>query len=201
MLGAIKYGWSNLFNFNGRDSRQTFWYFVLFLYLLGMVIGIVILIPVMVQIISSTIAGVGNHSRDPAAIQAQSMALMAQMMRPMIWMTIIVGIFNMVMLAASLVRRLHDSDLSGYWALLPAGAQAIALAMMPATMDHMLLVMQRAGEIQQRTGNPFAAQSEMMGAQGIVGLLGWIPLVLMILIGIRASTAGPNRFGETTVQY
>ena len=31
MLGAIKYNLANLTNFSGRDARQTFWYYVLFL--------------------------------------------------------------------------------------------------------------------------------------------------------------------------
>ena len=30
MLAAIKHNLANLFNFTGRDARQTFWYYVLF---------------------------------------------------------------------------------------------------------------------------------------------------------------------------
>jgi hypothetical protein len=34
MLGAIKYNLSHLLDFSGRDARQTFWYYVLFLVML-----------------------------------------------------------------------------------------------------------------------------------------------------------------------
>jgi uncharacterized membrane protein YhaH (DUF805 family) len=33
MLASIKYNLSHLLDFSGRDARQTFWYYVLFLFI------------------------------------------------------------------------------------------------------------------------------------------------------------------------
>ncbi|MDE8651918.1 DUF805 domain-containing protein [Novosphingobium album (ex Liu et al. 2023)] len=39
MPGAVRYGLTNLVNFSGRDARQTFWFFVLFLYIVTFMLG------------------------------------------------------------------------------------------------------------------------------------------------------------------
>ncbi|MBD3814359.1 MAG: DUF805 domain-containing protein, partial [Betaproteobacteria bacterium] len=57
MLGSIKYNLANLANFNGRDARQTFWYYVLFLVVIQFGAGIIAAIPMYSQIFSSAFNG------------------------------------------------------------------------------------------------------------------------------------------------
>ena len=45
MLGSIRYNLANILNFHGRDARPTFWYYVLFLFILQVAIGMVAAIP------------------------------------------------------------------------------------------------------------------------------------------------------------
>ena len=45
MLKAIKHGLGNLLNFGGRDARQAFWYYVLFVYLVMTAISMIVIVP------------------------------------------------------------------------------------------------------------------------------------------------------------
>ena len=45
MLPAVKYSIANVTNFAGRDARQTFWYYVLFLFLVQIEISVVAVEP------------------------------------------------------------------------------------------------------------------------------------------------------------
>lgn len=49
MLGAVKYNLANLANFKGRDARQTFWYYVLFLVIVQFAVSMVFTIPMYVS--------------------------------------------------------------------------------------------------------------------------------------------------------
>ena len=49
MLDAIRHGLANLLNFSGRDARQTFWYYVLFVYVVTTVVTVLAMIPAMVD--------------------------------------------------------------------------------------------------------------------------------------------------------
>ena len=40
MLDAIKHGLANLFNVSGRDARQAFWFYVLFIYIVIIALGV-----------------------------------------------------------------------------------------------------------------------------------------------------------------
>ena len=54
MLGAIKYNLKHLLDFSGRDARQTFWYYILFLVVLQFLVGMIAIIPSMVTIMGDT---------------------------------------------------------------------------------------------------------------------------------------------------
>ena len=73
-----------LLNGNGRDARQAFWYYVLFLYLLTMAVSMVFIMPMMMQNmfagIQQGIAQSQGPGQDPAAAQA---AVQAVMMAPL----------------------------------------------------------------------------------------------------------------------
>ncbi len=121
MLDAIKHGLGNLLNGNGRDARQAFWYYVLFIYLVTTALSMVFVLPMMMQ---SMVAGVQQgiaqgQGQDPeaakAAVQVAMMGSMSEMMPKMIWMSVAVGVVMLLSLAAAFVRRLHDSGLSGHW--------------------------------------------------------------------------------------
>jgi uncharacterized membrane protein YhaH (DUF805 family) len=196
MLAAIKHGLGNLFNFQGRDARQAFWYYVLFIYLITMGIGMAVSVPMTVQAmmtgVQQGIASAGNpdSAAADAAVQAALTSSMSGFMPALVWASFASALILLAGLAASLVRRLHDSDLPGHWALLPLGLQAINVALIPTqlgNLEEMLMA---------QFTDPLAAFKIYDGAAGIGAVAGWIAIILVIIFGVRKSTEGPNRFGE-----
>jgi uncharacterized membrane protein YhaH (DUF805 family) len=196
MLSAVKHGLGNLTHFGGRDARQVFWYYVLFLYLITIAIGMAISIPMSVEaMVSGVQQGIANaENPDSAAGEAAVQAAIASSMRGympiVVWTGFATAAILLVGLAASLVRRLHDAGISGYWALLPLGLQAINLALIPAQLgklDEMLAA---------QLTDPMASLKVYDGVVGLGALAGWSAIIVVIVLGTRKSTTGPNRYGE-----
>ena len=189
MLDAIRHGLANLFNFAGRDARQTFWYYVLFLFVLQYGLSLVVTLPM-------TFAGMADsfrmasHGASPAEVNAAMVASMSAMLGMTVWVSVISGIILLLMLAASFVRRLHDSGLSGWWMALPAAIHLINIARMPAQMAQA----QAAMIAMQTNPGPGAFAAQFEGQVGWM-VLGWSALAVMIVLGTRKSTPGDNRFG------
>lgn len=194
MLGAIKYGLRNLLNFNGRDARQTFWYFVLAVYIVFTVLSMVTMVPVMMQIFAEAFAAAQSGASE-AETDAAIMGQMGGMFNSIGWMGIATGAGMMLLLAASFVRRLHDSDLSGWWAAIPGAIYAYSLSQMPAQMEAMSAMLANPEALAPQS--PFG----LMQAQGSMAVLGWVPFLIVIGLGVRKSTDGPNRFGTEPVRF
>lgn len=200
MWGAIKHGLGNLANFNGRDARQTFWFWVLAVVLLRFAVNMALTLPITMQMMSRFVAvGIQDGSGDPVAMQAKMHSMMVEMMATelprMVWIGIAVGAVSMLLLAASLVRRLHDSDLSGWLVLVPGLMGAAGLAMAPAQIETALKLMNEMKPGVQPN------MSAMMQASLGQSLLTWIPIALVIWFGVRKSTVGSNRYGDTPVAF
>ena len=196
MLGSIKYNLRNLTNFNGRDARQTFWYFVLFIAILRWIAGSIIAVPMMVKMFGTMFSSIKQGARPETmeAMQGQINGQMVAMMQDMVGVSIAIGVVSGLLLLAALVRRLHDSELSGWWAAAPAVLYVAALGMIPAQIH-------QAAEILQTAGTKPLNPAAMIQQQGGIALVAWIPLIMVILIGVRKSTPGPNRFGESSVSF
>lgn len=121
---------------------------------------------------------------------------MSSMISATMWLSVGTSAVTLVLLAASTVRRLHDSDLSGWWALVPGGLQVAVLVLMPMQIAKMTeLVAGASGTGPNLSADPFGA---MFTASG---LLAWLPWAALIALGVRKSNEGPNRYGETSVSY
>jgi uncharacterized membrane protein YhaH (DUF805 family) len=197
MLKAIRHGLGNLINFEGRDARQAFWYYMLFLYIVTLAITMVVTVPMMLQGFMTGIReGINaSQSSDPVAAQAATQAAIANAMRGTIstsmWLGMVTGLLMLAGLAASFVRRLHDSGLSGFWALIPAAIQVGNLALAP------MMVRQMMDNLTHTTpGDPTAGIQAMQGSVGAASLLGWAAIIAVVVLGVRKSTPGPNRYGE-----
>jgi uncharacterized membrane protein YhaH (DUF805 family) len=196
MLGALKYALANLLNFEGRDARQTFWYYVLLLYIATIAVTFLAAIPAYVRMISGMVKTVTLHPDDPTAMTGLMASSMGELMSSMMWLSFGTAIFTMLLLAASLVRRLHDSDLSGYWALLPAACQLGALSMLPQQIGHMTTMVEG-----MYSPDPAVAMSAFQNQFQLAGMIGWIPWIALIAFGVRKSTPGPNRYGQSPVSF
>lgn len=116
--GAIKNVYSNYATFRGRASRSEFWKFVLFM----IIVSIVLYLPLIVS------GGMTGEAGSGTSIFV-TLSLLA------------VGVFTLVTLLpyiSVLVRRLHDTDRSGWWywiALVPfvGGLILLILLALPGT--------------------------------------------------------------------
>ncbi|NYD41673.1 DUF805 domain-containing protein [Nocardioides panaciterrulae] len=85
------------------------------------------------------------------------------------------------------VRRLHDSNLSGWWLLAPIVCGIVALVLIFAGVGA-VIVDAAGGGNNRLTGAAVALL--------LVGLLmGLVSLVVGLVLMLRSSTPGPNRFG------
>lgn len=194
MFGAIKYGLSNLINFSGRDARSTFWYYVLFVVILRFAGGIAISLPMAVRATATAMEAAQAHA-DIATINAKMTALVAETMPTVVWLGAALALVTALLLAASIVRRLHDVGLSGWLVLVPAGLQGIVLAQAPAAIERVKDALARYD------GSTTPDPTTMMQGQGTMVLLGWLPALFIIAVGLIKSNDGPNRFGEAPVKF
>jgi len=91
-----------------------------------------------------------------------------------------------LLLAASVTRRLHDTGRSGAWGLLPLPFLAFAFTAFPRVMDSF-----RAAQATQT--------QPAMGLFGLLFLnnaLYMAALIALVLLLARRGTPGPNRYGE-----
>lgn len=195
MLAAIRYNLANLTNFGGRDARQTFWYYVLFLVIVQMAVSMLISIPMMGSAVSGAIEA-AQAGMSEEAMQARMMTDMGGWFELTIWVSLAMGIVVILLLAASFVRRIHDSDHSGWWALLAIGAQLVSAGYTVSMIDRMRELMMLSMD-PANLSEIMTRQKEFMG----FGLVGYIPLIVVVVFGVMKSSDGPNRFGPGPVSF
>ena len=98
------------------------------------------------------------------------------------------------------MRRLHDSDKSGWWALLPLASQAASAAVSIRVMGAMQQMMQEAMAAGS-DGGPMQSVLDRQQEFAAYGLIGWIAPLVVIGFGILRSTDGPNRYGAEPVRF
>lgn len=194
MLGSIKYNLRHLLDFSGRDARQTFWYFVLFVYVANMGLSMIVTIPLMATMVSRMVATA--QTGDPEMVDQMMPTMMGDFIGPILWLSLVSAIFFIVLLSAAFARRLHDSNLPGWWGLALLVLYLASLARIPSTIEAMkgFLAIQ-PGE------NPMVHMQAFQRQIGLSSLLGWVPMILFIILGVRKSTDGPNRYGVAPVRF
>lgn len=196
MWGAVKHALANLTNPNGRDARQTFWYWVLAVFVVRYAVGMIVSFPMTVKIMNMTMQTVASGKPDDVAVmQSRMMAMMAEDISRMVWIGVAISLVSMLLLVCSMVRRLHDSNLSGWLVLVPGGLYAIAVAQQPRQIEATVNLLKS-----MKPGAP-PDISQMMQAQSGLGLLAWVAIALVIWIGVRDSDEGPNRYGDAPVRF
>jgi uncharacterized membrane protein YhaH (DUF805 family) len=127
MLAAIKYNLAHLLDFSGREDRPTFWWYVLFLIIIDIVLGLVVTGSMMGGGFSEGIqaAQSGASQQD---IQAQMLQHMSDRMGTVIWLSAGINLLVTALSVAAFVRRLHDSGNSGWWAAIAVLAQVASIA-------------------------------------------------------------------------
>ncbi len=135
---AISTCFSKYASFSGRAPRSEYWWWILFTWIVGIVLG---------------------------------------------WVPFVGLIFQLAVLLPTLAvtaRRLHDTNRSGWWQLLPLGAMAVMGAVVAAMAP----------------SDPGAGMSSTMGvSMAIGGVIVLATIILLIVWLASKGTAGDNRFG------
>jgi uncharacterized membrane protein YhaH (DUF805 family) len=151
-------------DFSGRSRRMEFWMWKLFTFLIGIVVWILIM----------SMIGGAAFANDPQALAAAGGGAMIVIM--------LYGLFALATLIPDLavtVRRLHDTDRSGWWILAPL-------------LPYIVALVSALGGAASGDQNGLAAGGLIAGIAMLAALvLGIVLLVFMFLEGTR----GPNRFG------
>ncbi|MHA7818343.1 MAG: DUF805 domain-containing protein [Erythrobacter sp.] len=195
MLEAIKYNLANLTNFAGRDARQTFWYYMLFLVVLQFGVGIIIAIPMYVAIFSNVFDAVSSGA-DPDAAMGTMVADMTEHLSFQVMASSALAIFSTVLFLAAFVRRLHDAGFSGWIAAIPVATQIFSVVYNYAMLDVVLEAMAQSMNPANQS-NAYAMQLEV-APWSVVGYIGYL---VVIIFGVLKSQDGPNKYGDEPVRY
>lgn len=187
MLTAIKYNLAHLTDFHGRDARQTFWFYVLFLVIVQFAISMALSIPLSGAMMGDAFVA-AKQGATSADIQARMFDRMSGMMKASMWLSVVLALITSALLAASFTRRLHDSGKTGWIALATFLIQFIALMLTITSIEDAvrMVTMAQSGDIMalQAMQKKFAVQS----------LLGWVPTAVVVVFGAWPSTKGENRY-------
>lgn len=188
MIAAIKYNLANLTNFKGREGRSAFWFYFLFLAIIQIMISIVISM-VMTAPMMADVFEAAKQGLSEAEMQKRMFSRLSGMMRTSVWASVASTLVLTGLLVASFTRRLHDSDKPGWIAGLTALIQFAALGMAVASVDKVaeMMIIAQSGDMVKLQ----EAQASVM----LNGMLGYVPLLLIIVFGVWPSSDGANRYG------
>lgn len=193
MIEAIKYNLANLTNFEGRESRPTFWWYVLFLIVVQYVISFIATVPMVFGAMGSAFDAVQSGASEQT-MQADMFSAMADSMRTVMWVGVVLGVIAALMIVAAFVRRLHDSGRSGYWAIIPMVTQAIAMIASVRMMGQIEEIFTTA--ISSDPAQLQQMQADLMLQSG--GWVGYIGYLVVIVFGVWSSDPGPNKYGDVS---
>ena len=190
MLEALKYNLAHLADFTGREDRSTFWWYVLVLVILDIVLGLIVSGPMVAGSISTAVQA-AQSGMSEQAIQAQMLQKMSGQIFGMVWISGAIKALMIVLSVAAFVRRLHDSNNSGWWAALAIAAQALVFALNYSMLGSVREAMASASS----TGDLQGLVQQQANLRWL-GLLAWIAPIIVLVFGAMKSSSGPNRYGE-----
>jgi len=191
LVQSLKYNLARLFDFSGRETRSLFWPYALFLLLGSGVIGMILVIPMILESMSrmqrfalehpdqaTVTSGPGTYSFE---IKGHHPELMPDVNSFLLIAVVVNGVI-LVMLAAAITRRLHDIDYRGWWALLP----------LPFAASGIFLMRRLLG----MAADSAAPDPRVFVAAFVNNFIYLAVAGLLILLLARPGTDGPNRFGS-----
>jgi uncharacterized membrane protein YhaH (DUF805 family) len=193
MANPILRGFSKLTQFSGRDTRGEFWPYAGAVFAIAMILGGVAGGLIMSQILATI---------DPSTVQSGLAAPVAPSdqvlvevvgpsvppafpmpdLTPFFLMQAALVVLNVVLLAAAVSRRLHDSNRSGWWGLMPVPFVLGGVF----GMLHLMAPMMSGG----------VPDFGLFGLIFLNNIAYLVTLVTLIILLVQPSAAGANRHGE-----
>jgi uncharacterized membrane protein YhaH (DUF805 family) len=191
MVASVAYNLKNLLNFKGRDGRRVFWHYFLFVVLINIAVMAVVAVPALGAIFGDVAKVSGGASAD--AIEAEVLKRMIDVGLPQTLARLSLGMafLNMILLAASIVRRAHDAGLPGMVGLIPLFLQLVWMFFAYGQLGGLEQSMRHAAEVRE-AGQAAQVQPGMIAQD----LIGWLVVLVVILLGLAKSQSGANQYGE-----
>jgi uncharacterized membrane protein YhaH (DUF805 family) len=187
ILASIRYNLARLLLFSGRETRGQFWPYAISLFIVQLAVGMLLLIPVMFDMFARLQRYLIEH---PEGLPTETgpypgaVVLPPELMPDMAIVTVPAAVLNLLfvlLLAAAVVRRLHDRDKSGWWALMPVPFMVYGQIKGPEAATMMM-------------SGAMARSPEMLLVM-LSNLLYWIALIVLVVILAQTGTDGPNSYG------
>jgi uncharacterized membrane protein YhaH (DUF805 family) len=160
--------------FSGRSSRAELWWFVL---------GFFVFWIAAVILLFGVLAGLGASHGAPSAGIVGAFGI--------IWLLFVIGsLALLVPWLAVQVRRLHDTNRSGWW----LGGFYLLYLVYAVLMGSVMVGMLASMKAGNTPPDP-AAFGAGFGVVGLIGLLQFVYMIVLIVFYCLPGTAGPNRFG------
>ena len=156
-------------NFSGRAPRAEFWWFFLFIFILYFVVSFVFV---------GSLGGLAASGAEPSAGMA-SLFGGAGLFILLFWLALLIPTI------AVQVRRLHDTNRSGWW----IGAFYLLYAV------YMVFAMGAVFSAAAGAVDPEASGMGMLAGAGIFGIIMLIYTIVLLVFYCLPGTRGPNRFG------
>jgi uncharacterized membrane protein YhaH (DUF805 family) len=178
---------------------------ILIVYVVQFVVMAIAIVPLMASWVNQMAPAMqGDPHRfdnDPQAM----FQIMAPMMQNMIIMMFVIAVLFLVLTVAAVVRRLHDSDRSGWWALPYYAMQIVSPLVMAAIFPRYFTIMAsmtaaKPGSPPDMTNPAFQQAMQSMTLMSLANVLSFAILVMMIVFLVLPGTVGPNRFGDDPLQ-
>ena len=187
ILRAIGRGFAGLLRFDGRDGRAAFWPYAVFVAFLDQVGVMAAMLPAIARIYRYILTELerARMAAGPVDQPVESSGHapdLGPLVPGMVGVMTLVTAITVALLAAAVVRRLHDRDRRGYWGLLPIPFMAAGLALMPGIFTGAL-------------ANPDAPEAWTFLAFVLNNFAHLATLGVLIVLLAGPGTPGPNRFG------
>jgi uncharacterized membrane protein YhaH (DUF805 family) len=191
ILASLRHGLSNVLTFRGRTTRALFWPYASMLFGAAMVAWAMAFIPEVLGVMTRMQRFAAEHpdqatvTHGPGSysiqIEGNHPELAPDFAHLMTWLGVIVAVLA-ALIAAAVVRRLHDTDRTGWWGLPP-------LVLLVTGLVGMRYLFASFGAAAEPELGLFFA----MFANNLVYLA---TLGVLILHLSRSGSVGVNRFGS-----
>lgn len=189
----------NLTRFSGRDRPRIFWPYMGLVIGLNAIVSIFAAVPMVLDMFARIQRFVQEHPEQAVVnsgpghyevrIEGFHPELMPDLRLFMLPMAV-AFVVTLCLAAAAIVRRLHDRDWSGWWALLPLPFTLFGMTMMPFLFEGWVAAV----------GSNQPPQPGMFLLLMVNNLLHLAALAFLVVQLASAGTPGPNRYGPDPVR-
>lgn len=187
MLSSLRHNLGSLFTFSGRSSPVQFWPYAIVVIVLGMFCLVIAMASAFAETFQRMQRFAAEHpdqvteTRGPGSYSIQIHGHHPELMPDFTALLLPVGavaVAILILLAAAVVRRLHDTGRTGLWALPIPLCLGVGLALMPMLF-----------------GSPAGPDMGLFGLLFANNLLYLANIALLLLFLIGSGTVGANRYG------